>query len=193
MAWDYILHKRLRDICAYLWEDARDCRRLVSEAQIDSTKIIFEEPPMLRWQSVIMECEKQGTLSKLCPILLQEYPANTKLVEAVSPWMPNISGGAPQPQPEPESKAKGKAIEKVPIIVDPIYADDAESIFVTMESIRSDMTTMTRQLDELRRWRKEIAMLAAKDQSGERETEIPMDISLPLNKPPDRSNDEKNQ
>lgn len=181
MAWDHILHKRLRDICAYLWEDARDCRRLVSEAQIDSSKIVFEEPPMLRWQSVIMECEKQGTLTKLCPILLQEYPANTKLVEAVSPWMPNVSGGAPEPVPEPVPKEK--PVEKVPIVVDPKYADDAEGIFVTMESMRSDLAMMARQLGELRRWRKEIAMLAAKDQSGERETEIPMDISLPLSKP----------
>lgn len=137
---------------------------------------------MLRWQSVIMECEKQGTLAELCPILLREYPANTKLAEAVAPWMPNISGGAPETAPE--TAPKGKPVVKVPIVVDPIYADDAETIFVTLDSMRADLATLAKQMDEQRRWRKEIAMLAAKDQAGERETEIPMDISLPLSKSP---------
>lgn len=196
MSWDNVLHKRLRDICAYLWEDSRDCRRLVAESLIDSSRINWDEPPTLRWQSVIMECEKQGTLHKLCPILLLEYPENTHLREAVAPWLPNVSGASPDialvppvgvPVPEPPVKGKEKAADKVPVKVDPLYADDAAEIFVTMESIRADMAFMSRQLAELRRWRKELAVHAAKDRFGESETAEPMEVSLPTSKPPTNS------
>lgn len=191
MAWDRVLHKRLRDICAYLWEDARDCRRLVADAVIESGKIVFDEPPMLRWQSVIMECEKQGTLPKLCSVLLAEYPENTKLLEAISPWMPNISGGPPDQAKEPPPPAApppapppvATIAPVLPISIVPQPSEEFDELVVTIESMRADMAHLMQQVEELRRWRREIATVAAKDNSGGNETEIPMEISLPASKP----------
>lgn len=184
MAWDNVLHKRLRDICAYLWDDSRDCRRLVADSLINSARINWDEPPSLRWQSVILECEKQGTLYKLCPILLAEYPQNTHLREAVAPWMENTSGGA-TPITEikvPEVKAPEKVKEpevKVPIVVPVEFADEVDEIPITLQSIRADLAYLAKDIAELKRWRQEMAVMSSKNMVGEKEAEATVSISLP--------------
>lgn len=180
VAWDNVLHKRLRDICAYLWEDSRDCRRLVADSLIDSSRINWDEPPSLRWQSVILECEKQGTLYKLCPVLLAEYPENTHLREAVAPWITTFSGASPsgdkktkeEPVKEPEKK-------KVPIEIPIEYADLAEEIPITLESIRADLTYISKSVSELKRWRQELSIISSKSMIGEQEAVLPVKVSLP--------------
>lgn len=185
MSWDNVLHKRLRDICAYLWEDSRDCRRLVADSLIDSTRINWDEPPSLRWQSVILECEKQGTLYKLCPVLLSEYPENTHLREAVAPWMPDSSGDSPvedkKRKAEPEKKPEKKEPEpkKVPVEIPIEYADLADEIPITLESIRADLAYLSKSVDELKRWRQELSVISSKSMLGEHEAAQPVKVSLP--------------
>lgn len=176
MAWDNVLHKRLRDICAYLWEDSRDCRRLVADSLIDSTRINWDEPPSLRWQSVILECEKQGTLYKLCPVLLAEYPENTHLREAVAPWMIASSGEASKVPlvKQPEIKV---AVE-VPLE----YLDEVDEIPITLQSIRADLAYIAKDVAEIKRWRQEMAVLASKSMVGEKEAEASVNVSLPAKK-----------
>lgn len=187
MAWDNVLHKRLRDICAYLWEDSRDCRRLVADSLIDSSRINWDEPPSLRWQSVILECEKQGTLYKLCPVLLAEYPLNTHLREAVAPWMENTSGAPEVKVPEvkaPKPKSKPR-VKKIPVVVPIEYEDLVEEIPITLQSIRADLAYIAKDVAELKRWRQEMATLASKSMVGEQEAVLPVKVSLPDKKAPE--------
>lgn len=181
--WDNVLHKRLRDICAYLWEDSRDCRRLVADSLINSDRINWDEPPSLRWQSVILECEKQGTLYKLCPILLAEYPENTRLREAVAPWMENTSGGATRLAEikTPEAKVPDAKVPevKVPGAVSVEHTYEIEEISITLQSIRADLAYLSKDIGELKRWRQELAVMAAKSMSGEKEAEATVKVSLP--------------
>lgn len=176
--WDNVLHKRLRDICAYLWEDSRDCRRLVADSLIDSSRINWDEPPSLRWQSVILECEKQGTLYKLCPVLLAEYPENTHLREAVAPWMVNSSGGAAKDTEIKEPKPKAPEV-KIPVEVPAEYMDEIDEIPITLQSIRADLAYLAKDIAELKRWRQEMAVMSAKNMVGEKEAEATVSISLP--------------
>lgn len=53
---------------------------------MDASQINFEEPPALRWQSVINEAEKQNTMTKLVPVLLARYPENAQLKSACAPF-----------------------------------------------------------------------------------------------------------
>jgi hypothetical protein len=155
MSWDNVTHKRLRDVAAYLWPDARDCRRLVADSLIDSSRINWDEPPNLRWQSVIIECDKQNTLHKLVPVLLRDYSSNTQLQEACAPWLTSAA----------QTPAKKKAA--TPAKVPSAYADQAEEMPVTLESIRADLAIMSRALAELERWRIELSTMSAKNQAKE--------------------------
>lgn len=178
ISWDNVLHKRLRDICAYLWEDSRDCRRLVADSLIDSSRINWDEPPSLRWQSVILECEKQGTLYKLCPVLLAEYPENTHLREAVAPWMENKSGGAAEKTPEVKTP-EVKAPVQIPAALVDEFSDEIDEIPVTLQSMRADLAYLSKDIQELKRWRQEVAVMAAKSMGGEKESEANVSVSLP--------------
>lgn len=54
---------------------------------MDASRMTFDEPPALRWESVILQGDKQRSLDKLAPVLLSRYPNNPNLQEAVAPWI----------------------------------------------------------------------------------------------------------
>jgi len=155
MAWNNDTHKKLRDVASYLWPDSRDCRRLVADSLIDATRINWDEPPNLRWQSVILEAEKQNTLYRLVPVLLKEYPENRELIAACAPWVV---------VPEDLSAKKKKV---VPVNVAEEFADTVEEMPVTLESIRADLTIMSKELAELKRWRIALSTMSALNQPKE--------------------------
>lgn len=133
---------------------------------------------------MILECEKQGTLYKLCPVLLAEYPENTHLREAVAPWMENKSGGAAEKTPKVKaSEVKAPEVIKVPVqipaaLVDE-FSDEIDEIPVTLQSIRADLAYLSKDIQELKRWRQEVAVMAAKSMAGEKESEANVSVSLP--------------
>lgn len=146
--WDIVLHKRLQVVCAYLWPDPRDCQRLVQDSMIDSSRISWEEPPFLRWQSVIMEADKQGTLSRLCDVLIREYPENKELKLACSPW---------QNGEQPLIAKK----EENPVALSAKYAQYVEETPPILEAIRHDLALLSTDIAELKLWRKSISTLSA--------------------------------
>lgn len=87
------IHTNLQNVCIQLWPAPSDCRNLVTEAGVDASRVTFDEPPSLRWESVIMQCENQRSLNKLTPVLLARYPNNPELQAAVAPW---IRGNPPE-------------------------------------------------------------------------------------------------
>lgn len=81
------IHTRLQEICMELFDTAEDCKSLVAEAEIDSSRISFNEPNAFRWQNIIWECSKQRSLDRLTPVLLDRYSNNPILQRAVQPWI----------------------------------------------------------------------------------------------------------
>lgn len=97
---DTIARKHLRDIAAALWPDARDARRVVTDAQIDPSRITWDEPSISRWQSILDEAEKQAAMQNLVAFLLAEYPHNAFLREVCAPWLGAREEYAPAPNPD---------------------------------------------------------------------------------------------
>lgn len=124
---------------------------MVADALIDSSRVNWDEPPALRWQSVILECEKQNTLTRLVPVLLKEYPDNKQLFEACLPWLSEKKADATRKTEVDDAKRKTTH-----------YADLAEEIPVTLESIRMDLAMIAKDISELKRWRKELSTMSAK-------------------------------
>lgn len=99
-----LAHRRLQEAAIYLWPNARDCRVLVVESGMDASNLDFDEPPALRWQSVISEAEKQNAMQKLVPVMLARYPDNAQLKSACAPFAPAepVSAAMPVEIPKPQ-------------------------------------------------------------------------------------------
>lgn len=91
-----LAHRRLQEAAIYLWPNARDCRVLVTESGMDASNLDFDEPPALRWQSVISEAEKQNAMQKLVPVMLARYPDNSQLKSACAPFAAAEPVSAPE-------------------------------------------------------------------------------------------------
>lgn len=175
-------HRRLQEACIYLFPDPRDCRLLVANSGMDASQITFDEPPALRWQSVINEGEKQNTLHKLVPVLLSRYPNNSQLVAACAPWEAADPVVAEDEAPKTEvpkevaptadheiplaivtetpttitttTQRKKSAVELVPLQVP---ADLVDSAYVdsvaTVASLRIIVVDLEKRLADIEAWR----------------------------------------
>lgn len=130
---------------------------LVANSGMDASQINFEEPPALRWQSVINEAEKQGTLHKLVPVLLARYPENRQLIAACAPWE-----AADPVQTVPNQKQKTPAVELVPLIVPKEFADIAyEDTVATIASLRMSIASQEKRLADLESWRIRVSTMSS--------------------------------
>lgn len=167
-----LAHRRLQEACIYLFPEPRDCRVLVSDCGMDASQINFEEPPALRWQSVINEAEKQNAMGKLVPTLLARYPDNAQLIAACKPFEAADPVAAPpvtKPKTEP-TVPKGAVLVKkfepetksvplqAPEETATIVIDDAEA---TIASLRLAAAAQEKRLVELEQWRIRISTMSS--------------------------------
>jgi len=143
-------HRKLQTVCVYLWPKVADARTLVSDSGIDASQIAWDEPPGLRWQSILFEAEKQGSLPTLIPILLLRYPGNADLQAACAPWNGGSAGGN---LPAAMMEAVMEAV-MVPIVVPEEFATiAADNAIATVDSLRMEVAALRREFDELLAWR----------------------------------------
>lgn len=167
------LHSALHSVCVYLWTDANQCRTMVREAGIDSSQMSFDEPNALRWESVIRECEKQESLTLLCPVLLARFPNNKRLQAAVAPWMngslqvaieeATVIEKAISKEASDKKKVLGTsvAVKLVPVYVPEELAEDASvALIATIASLRITVGEQQREINKLMAWRDSISTLS---------------------------------
>lgn len=173
-------HTKLQKVCIYLWPVPADCRLLVAEAGVDSSRMTFAEPPALFWESVILQCEKQESLRMLVPVLLARYPKNKMLQEAVKPWI-DLAEDAPMPETIQKQemivaetpttvttmsqvkKIPGGDVdaEHVPVMVPKEFAEDASVFLVaTVNSLKVTVDQLYKDVNELIAWREAISILS---------------------------------
>ena len=167
----------------YLWPKVNDCRILVSDSGIDASQIDWDEPPSLRWQSVLFEAEKQGSLHILVPVLLARYAGNKQLQEACAPWMPN---GESTERGE-KAAVMMEPVKLVPVIVPEEFAElAADNTVATIDSLRMVVVQQQRQIDEILAWRLQISQLAVPQMPVKLDTapldEEPLPV-VPLDEP----------
>ena len=165
-----LAHSNLQKACIYLFPDPRDCRLLVTESGMDASQINFEEPPALRWQSVINEAEKQNTMGKLVPVLLSRYPENKQLQAACLPFeaaepilaVPQKRRDAPAPIPPEAVLVKKFVKDDAPVdpsqSLDPISADEQAAIIASLRMVAAETE---RRLRELEDWRVRISTMSS--------------------------------
>lgn len=164
----------------YFWPDSRDARLLVNDAGMDGSRITWDEPPALRWQSIISEAEKQNTLQKLVPILLARYPDNAQLQNACNPFeaaepikaIPSTTEGAGTQVPdgavlvkkfEADAKAESSPLQAgTPSHLMPVTLELDEAA-ATIGSLRMVAIETERRLTALEEWRKIISTMSSAD------------------------------
>lgn len=72
----------LRNIFAELYPDESGVRRVIADAGIDSSRIVFNAAAIDRWHSVLVEAEKIGRVDALLQVVEQEYGSNRKFRSA---------------------------------------------------------------------------------------------------------------
>lgn len=177
------LHTRLQTVCIYLWPVPEDCRMLVADAGVDSSRMSFAEPPALFWESIIVQCEKQESLRTLVPVLLARYPNNKRLQEAVEPWIhlpEHAKVAATVPRADEQtmvvaetpttvttmSQVKKVAgtnvdIEHVPVLVPKEFAEDAAvALIATVNSLKVTVDQLYKDVRELIAWRESISKMS---------------------------------
>lgn len=175
-----IQHTELQKVCVYLWPIPAECRLLVAEAGVDSSRMTFAEPPAFFWESVILQCEKQESLRILVPVLLARYPNNKKLQEAVDPWI-RLAEGEPvskigegqtmvvaeTPTTVTTMSQKKKIpgtnveVEHVPVLVPVEFAEDAAvALVATVNSLKVTVDQMYKDVGELIAWRHAVSTLS---------------------------------
>lgn len=137
---------------------------------MDASQINFEEPPALRWQSVINEAEKQNTMGQLVPVLLARYPENAQLKSACSPFAaaePVKSSPVGKDPVVPEGAVLVKKFEKkddpAPVAAKESTAltipDDEAAI--TIASLRIVAAETEKRLKDLEEWRLRISTMSS--------------------------------
>lgn len=179
------IHTRLQEVCIDLWPTMEDCRALVAEAEIDSSRMMFGEPPALRWESIILQCDRQRSLNQLAPVLLSRYPNNPLLQQVVQPWIrgnpkettmkrspsadaPTITTIQPAEAVKPIEAVVYVPLEEaqdqedmVAVRVPKAYAEAATTaLTATIHSLRKTIAAHEKDLQELRDWRAAISNLS---------------------------------
>lgn len=159
---------------------------------MDPSSLDFDEPPALRWQSVISEAEKQNAMGKLVPVLLARYPDNSQLKAACLPFTaadpisapPSQAKGAPaippgsvlvpkfeasatpSPEPPPIPPSAGSGNTAAP--AEPIALSDDEAA-ATIISLRLVAVEVERRLRRIENWQKRVSMTSSDDLSQDSE------------------------
>lgn len=174
-----VSHLNLQKACVYLFPEPRDARLLVSESGMDASRVNFEEPPELRWQSIILEAEKQNTLYLLVPVLLAKYPQNEQLKSACAPFElaePIKADVRKENKPIPKPVAQVLVEpEMVPMEVPRDIADDElGDPAATIVSLRMIASSQEKRISQLEKWRRELSKMSseqAASKTGEEEDE----------------------
>ncbi|MEZ4866649.1 MAG: effector-associated domain EAD1-containing protein [Caldilineaceae bacterium] len=86
--------RALRNRLAGLYGTQEDARRIVADTGLDPAYIQFSDKAINNWHSILTEAEKRDSLPALLAIVLEEYGANTELVDAIQAY-----GVPPSPVP----------------------------------------------------------------------------------------------
>lgn len=74
----------LRHILAELYPQQQDIRRVLDEAEIDTSRIPLGSSAVNDWTEAIAEAERQGKWPRLVIVALRDYPENRDLWKAIS-------------------------------------------------------------------------------------------------------------
>jgi len=162
-----IAHAKLQTFCADFWPDAASCRRLLADTGVSEANISFDEPPLLRWFSILRQLMKlnDGSMGRLVTTLLADYPENDALRTVCAPWIAASPAGIPGASfnlaPVPEGVALVQKFIPAPSVEVPIgvpvvapmeSAEEAALMVARMDTLWAAMIEQERRMAELEAW-----------------------------------------
>src|SRR5690349_17517480 len=83
----------LRNLLAELYEDVPSARRIVTDADLDASRIAFSTRALDTWDAILTEATKVRKVEPLLHVILQEYPDHEQLRAACQAYHALLAQG----------------------------------------------------------------------------------------------------